>query len=614
MRRSLSRFSTRLFAMVALFGIGLLLVSAAALTLQWKSLLASRVSEVRSLTEAARHLVEANRKLAADGALTEEAAKARAFTELAAMRYGADGYFFALSEDGVTLAHPNPQQVGKRSWDNVDVKGFKYNADVIPRAMRDGTAQVEYDFNKLGSTEPARKIAVYAYDKPWHIVVATGVYTDDLDQVYWRQASWLAGIAAVIILTLTAIGTALIATTMAPLRRLGDAMAHLSEGKLDESLPEAGSIAEIRAMAASLAVLRDSVIAKRDLERQAAQEREAAEAARRRQAELDEAAAAAQTQVVETVADGLAQVAEGDLTVRLERPFDPQYEKLRQDFNVAVEKLGHTLGSIADEVGTLRSGIAEITAAAEDLSHRTEKQAANLEETAAALDEITVTVNKSADKTRDARGLVTAARTDVDAGSSVMQEAVAAMTAIESSSKRVGEIIGVIDEIAFQTNLLALNAGVEAARAGDSGRGFAVVASEVRALAQRSAAAAREIKSLIQTSSEQIAGGVKLVTTTGQSLGAIVGKIGRIDEVVAEIALGASEQASGLLQVNSAVTEMDKSTQHNASMVEQTTEANRSLADKVEGLSSLIGRFKLSQDGSKPASRPGRTPLHLLAS
>ncbi len=301
-------------------------------------------------------------------------------------------------------------------------------------------------------------------------------------------------------------------------------------------------------------------------------------------------------QVVETIACGLSSLSRGDLTVRLEKPFEAEYETLRADFNAATAGLEETMKVVSTTSQAIRSGSDEITHAADDLSRRTEQQAASLEETAAALDEITVTVRKTAEGAIHARNVVGKAKSDAEKSGVVVRDAVSAMSGIEKSSKQIGQIIGVIDEIAFQTNLLALNAGVEAARAGDAGRGFAVVASEVRALAQRSAEAAKEIKALISASGQQVASGVDLVGEAGRTLERIAGQVADITTVVHEIAASAQEQATALNQVNTAINQMDQVTQQNAAMVEQTTAASHALAAETEELSRLMGRFKVGGD------------------
>jgi len=298
--------------------------------------------------------------------------------------------------------------------------------------------------------------------------------------------------------------------------------------------------------------------------------------------------------VVDSLAEGLEKLANGDLAFRLSHAFAAQFEKLRSDYNSAMAQLEGTISSIMTSTKGMNSSIQELSHAANNLSRRTETQAASLEETAAALDEITVTVGKTASGAKQAAEVVTTARDDAHQSGVVVASAVSAMSEIEKSSHQISQIIGVIDEIAFQTNLLALNAGVEAARAGDAGRGFAVVASEVRALAQRSAEAAKEIKGLITASSEQVGEGVQLVGQTGEALQRIVAKVAEIDTLVREIAASAQEQATGLHEVNSAMNQMDQATQQNAAMVEESTAASEALAQEAEALADAISQFRVS--------------------
>ena len=296
---------------------------------------------------------------------------------------------------------------------------------------------------------------------------------------------------------------------------------------------------------------------------------------------------------VAVVGSGLRHLAEGDLESRVTAKLLPTLDKLRTDFNAAAENLQSTLKVVATTGHAIQSATGEISAATQNLSRRTEQQAASLEQTAAALDEITTTVKKTAAGALRAREVVTEAKSDAEKSGGIVHQAVSAMGEIEKSSREIGNIIGVIDEIAFQTNLLALNAGIEAARAGDAGRGFAVVATEVRALAQRSAAAAKEIKALISASGKQVSNGVGLVGDAGQALERIVGQVAKIDGVIAEIAASAQEQSAGLSEVNIAVNQMDQVTQQNAAMVEETAAVSEQLANEGETLTRLISGFKL---------------------
>lgn len=326
-------------------------------------------------------------------------------------------------------------------------------------------------------------------------------------------------------------------------------------------------------------------------------------------------AAEEQASVVAALADSLNLLSVGDLTAAIEAEFKGNYRQIKDDFNKAVGAMREAMQSISAATNGLSGGSDEIARASNDLSRRTEQQAASLEETAAALDEITATVKRSAEGARQASGTASTARAEAQRSGEVVHEAVAAMGEIKDSSQQITQIIGVIDEIAFQTNLLALNAGVEAARAGDAGKGFAVVASEVRALAQRSAAAAKEIKLLIATSSAQVERGVKLVGNTGEALIGIVSKVTEIDGLISEIALSSQEQASGLSQVNIAVNQMDQVTQQNAAMVEEATAAASNLRSESQALARLVGNFQTGDDthsGLRPEVAPPRRALKLV--
>jgi methyl-accepting chemotaxis protein len=323
---------------------------------------------------------------------------------------------------------------------------------------------------------------------------------------------------------------------------------------------------------------------------------------RRRNDEERRARAAEQAHVVASLAAGLKSLAAGNLTYELAEAFPGEYEELRADFNRTLDALREAMTSIASGAEAVQLGSSEITRASDDLSKRTEQTAASLEETAAALNELTETVRRTAEGAREADTTVSSTRRDAEHSGEIVRQAVTAMGEIEASSGQIGQIIGVIDEIAFQTNLLALNAGVEAARAGEAGRGFAVVAQEVRALAQRSAEAAKEIKKLISTSGEHVGTGVKLVSETGEALMRIVAAFGGISRLVSEIAASAEEQATGIGQINVAVGHMDQTTQQNAAMVEQSTAAAHSLAKEAAGMAGLVSRFEVGREPARESA------------
>ncbi len=317
-----------------------------------------------------------------------------------------------------------------------------------------------------------------------------------------------------------------------------------------------------------------------------------------------------QERVVVALGEALHAVAEGKLASEISETFSSANEKLRKDYNTAIGALREAIGAVVKNTSSIRSETGEIAAAADDLSRRTERQAATLEETASALDELTSSVRSAAAGAQGASEKAAAAQGRAQEGGNIAREAVAAMDGIKASSQEISKITSVIDEIAFQTNLLALNAGVEAARAGEAGRGFAVVATEVRALAQRSSDAAREINDLISASEGQVQAGVELVDKTGTALGAIVESISEISELVSNIAVSTKEQASGLNEINAAVTELDQVTQQNAAMFEETTAASHALTTETNALADAVSRFDLGHQHQtlepevKKSSRP----------
>jgi methyl-accepting chemotaxis protein len=401
--------------------------------------------------------------------------------------------------------------------------------------------------------------------------------------------------AALSVLLSVLMGWMLSRAIATPINAMTGVMGKLAGGDNSVDVQGVGRKDELGRMAEAVQTFKDAAIEKIRLEKEAAEQRSKAEAERA-------AVAREQQSVVDGLARGLERLAGGALTFRLNEAFAPAYEKLRADFNAAMETMQATVSEVATNTAAVRTASSEISQASDNLSRRTEQQAASLEETAAALDQITATVRKTADGAGQARDAVGAARADAERSGMVVRDAVAAMSEIETSAQQISQIIGVIDEIAFQTNLLALNAGVEAARAGDAGRGFAVVASEVRALAQRSADAAKEIKALISASSQQVDRGVSLVGETGKVLERIVTQVTQINGVVTEIAASAEEQSTGLQQVNTAVNQMDQVTQQNAAMVEQATAASHALASEADTLARLISRFDVG--AASPSAAP----------
>ena len=419
---------------------------------------------------------------------------------------------------------------------------------------------------------------------------------DDLAATAWRSLMTSLGIGFGILLCAGGLSIGASRFLSGVLSQLAASMTKLAGDNLDVTIADRDRTDEIGGMARAVEVFRQAAVRNKQLEADARLERSRAEHLRiDAQQEADRNAEQRLDHATATFADGLIKLASGNMLCEINISMAPQFEKLRHDFNDSVMQLRDALQSVGQSAALIGSGTGEIHAAASDLSRRTEQQAASLEETAAALDEITTAVKKTAQAASQARDVVSTTKTSAEQSGAVVSQAVEAMSAIEASSRKIGQIIGVIDEIAFQTNLLALNAGVEAARAGEAGRGFAVVASEVRALAQRSAEAAKEIKALISTSSSQVGHGVTLVGQTGKVLNGIVSQIGQLNTIVGDIAASAGEQATSLEQVNVSINQMDQVTQQNAAMVEQTTAAVGNLANEGRTLGEIVGRFKVGE-------------------
>ncbi|BDA83630.1 methyl-accepting chemotaxis protein [Aureimonas sp. SA4125] len=432
------------------------------------------------------------------------------------------------------------------------------------------------------------------------------------------RASWM--------IILGAIAAAAVATILAmlivakgitgPLARLQGRMGDLAAGRIGVEIDGRTRRDEIGEMATAVQVFKEAAHENMRLAGVASAAEQAQVTLRERQAAIDNAKDVDLRSFVNCVENGFDKLADGDLTTRMDAAVAPEFEPIRVKFNDSVGKLEDAIGSVVTGISTIRTGLAEITVASNDLAQRTEQQAASLEETVAALSEVTTGVNQTAEGAVRAQLAAVSAQKNAEKGGEIVGQAVAAMAEIENSSEEIGKIIGVIDEIAFQTNLLALNAGVEAARAGEAGRGFAVVAQEVRGLAQRSAEAAKQIKTLISTSSKQVEEGVKLVTASGKSLSEIVAQVGEMSSVVTGIARSAKEQAIGLREVSIAADQMDKVTQQNAAMVEQATAAAQTLNDETETLAEMVATFRTHAGGSvgnRQAASPIRKPTTRLA-
>ncbi len=539
------------------------------------------------------------------GEMTHEAAQAEAFKVLSKVKFEPAGYLFGYDYDVVQRFHPKPDNIGKNMSAQVDQNGTYFSKDMVAKG-RAGGGRTIYYWSKPGQPDDKlfEKGSYSAAFEPWQLVVSSGVYLDDL-QAQINDAIWKALIAcAIIAVAGVAAAFYFIRGISKPLQDVHQALEAVADENVAVSIPHADMNNEVGMMAKATKSLQQKV-----KERHAMSEREAAQqmaldGERENSQRLQREETVAQNHVVSTIGQALELIARGDLTVRC-ADLGQKYAALRDNFNDALAHLEAAMAKVSAKGGDIAVSKEEIRRASNDLSQRTERQAASLEETSAALDELTVAVRQTAEGAHEASKRVEAVSGEASRSDAVVSEAIEAMSGIEKSSAEIGKIIGVIDDIAFQTNLLALNAGVEAARAGESGKGFAVVAQEVRELAQRSAAAAKEIKDQIARSSGQVDQGVRLVGEAGEALKRISDQIKAANEIVAKIAHSASEQDTTLRSISSSMNQLDAATQQNAVMAEETTASAESLASDTDELLNLIRGFRVgdSQDYSAQVRR-----------
>ena len=372
-----------------------------------------------------------------------------------------------------------------------------------------------------------------------------------------------------------------------PLNMLADTMRRMANGDLEARAEITKPVAEISSMMSALEVFRDTSKATATSEQK-------------------------QALVVRELTAGLEALAAKNLAYRIETPFPDEYEPLRIGFNSSAEELQNVVAQTIESSKNVLNGAGEIRSASDDLALRTEQQAANLEQSASAMREVTAMVKQTAANAAAVGVAISQAHASAIEGGKVVSRANSAMGTLQQSANQINSIIDLIDGIAFQTNLLALNAGVEAARAGEAGKGFAVVANEVRALAQRSASAAQDIKVLIQTANQSVSQGVGLVDETGSMLLQISDQVAAVNERISEITQSTQNQAHQLQQVNHSVGEMDKMTQQNAAMVEQSNAAARSLAEEATELATLVQKFRIATVSLSPKTGARQPRLHAV--
>ena len=406
------------------------------------------------------------------------------------------------------------------------------------------------------------------------IAEMAGGITSQMGLAQQRMQMLMLGFAGVLVLAL--ILTRVLITR--PLAKICETTEHLAEGDLSPVSGFDRASSEIYQIARALSVFRDGLVEKAENETAAEAERE------KRQAD--------QTAAVDAIGEGLAQLSQGNLTTRIQAEMSPGYAKLRDDFNAALEGLEHSVSRLSLSGKSIAGGTSEISAASRDLSTRSERTAQTLASTAAAVNQLSVSISQTATASGEASASVQVARQNADESLDVVQQTSQAMESIKSSSEKIAKIIGMIENIAKQTNLLALNAGVEAARAGDVGKGFAVVASEVRTLAHRSKEAATEISNLVAESGENVDIGVDLVARTGEVIGEISSSVTSAATLMQEISQASSEQSGSLKEINASMGNLDDATTKNAALFEEVTSSSVGLSQEAQAMDAALGGFR----------------------
>ena len=639
----------RLYGLLLLFGVGFAGILGYQLMTMRSNLEDFKRTEIQSVVQAGANIAQYYYDRAQKGEMSMDDAQKAARDVLRQMKYQGDSYLFIDNFDYTNVMHAgNPAKEGTNRTNEADGRGKLYLKEMVDNAKANGSAYEAYLLKKPDGSL-ADKISYAQAFKPFGWVIASGVLLDDIQAIFMRTAVTTAAIAGGVMVLMFILGALIVRGIVGPLSRLNGNMLDLARGRFDILLKGQSRRDEIGDMVRSVEVFRQNGMkvaemteaeAVRVLADQKARAEMMAELQRAFGDVVDAAVAGdfsrrvdthfpdaelngiAQSinNLVETVDRGIGStgrvldaLAQSDLTQRVDGDFSGAFGRLRDDTNLVADRLLDVMVRLRQTSRSLKTATGEILSGANDLSERTTKQAATIEETSAAMETLASTVLENADRAQEASRIAGHVDDAAARGGRVMHDANEAMERITQSSGKISNLIGLIDDIAFQTNLLALNASVEAARAGDAGKGFAVVAVEVRRLAQSAAGASAEVKTLIEQSGTEVASGSRLVAEAAQQLEAMLTSIRQNRSLMEVIARDNREQAAGIEEVTTAVRQMDEMTQHNAALVEETNAAIEQTEAQAVELDQIVELFKLGGPaaGAETAERRRATGSRL---
>jgi len=627
----------RLYSLLFVFAIGFAAVVAYQLFALRQSLDQFKRTEIQSVVQTGASIVQHYYDLSQTGVMTVDAAQVAALDNLRAIRYQGEEYLFVDNYDYINVMHAyQPEKQGTNRKDVTDGNGKLYLDEMITAAKTQGSYFVSYAFKDKDGAFKDKVTYAQAF-APWGWVIASGVLMTTVEAIFWQAAITSALITLGVMATVLLLGGLIARAIGKPISSLTADMTKIADNDFSVQLDGQTRRDEIGAMARAVEVFRENglkvsqmteaeaarIITDQKNRQKMMSELQSAfgnvvdaaiagDFTRRVDAQFPDAElnglATSVNSLVSTVDRGLDEtgqvltaLANTDLTKRVEGHYQGAFERLKTDTNAVGDKLTDVVTQLRNTSRSLRTATGEILAGANDLSERTTKQAATIEETSAAMEQLASTVLQNAQRAKDASVNAAEVTRTAEQGGQVMQKANEAMAAIETSSGKISNIIGMIDDIAFQTNLLALNASVEAARAGDAGKGFAVVAVEVRRLAQSAASASSDVKVLIEQSAGEVGLGSRLVSDAAARLSAMLDAARSNNQLMDGIARDSNEQAAAIDEVNVAVRQMDEMTQHNAALVEQTnaaieqTEAQASALDDIVAVFHTLGNAPVQQ-------------------